>query len=62
MEGICESVLRNAAYGIAAGTRRIQFRVGQCPGYGSGVDAYTGWNSVSRIVVEELPLCKSFLL
>jgi hypothetical protein len=54
--GICESV--KSGHSISAGTRRIQYRVGQCPSYGPTFDAYTGWSSVSRIIVEELPLPK----
>ena len=29
--------------------------VGDCVGKKSGSDAYTGWNSVTRIVIEEVP-------
>ena len=39
---------------IHKGKVRVGFWVGNCPGYGS-VDAYTGWNSVSRIFIEEVP-------
>jgi len=46
IEGVCETVSK--------GTVRVGFWVGNCHGYGS-VDAYTGWNSVSRIYVEEVP-------
>ena len=46
IEGVCEKV--------AKGTVRVGFWVGDCFGYGSA-DAYTGWNSVSRIYVEEVP-------
>jgi hypothetical protein len=31
---------------------RVGFWVGNCAGYGSA-DAHTGWNAVSRVVVEE---------
>jgi len=46
IEEVCEKVRK--------GTVRVGFWVGKCAGYGSG-DAYTGWNSVSRIYVEEIP-------
>ncbi|XP_068681027.1 collagen triple helix repeat-containing protein 1-like [Montipora foliosa] len=46
IEGVCENVHQ--------GTVRVGFWVGNCAGYGAA-DAYTGWNSVYRIYVEELP-------
>ena len=46
IEGVCEKV--------AKGIVRVGFWVGNCAGLGSA-DAYTGWNSVSRINVEEVP-------
>ncbi|XP_066019432.1 collagen triple helix repeat-containing protein 1-like [Pocillopora verrucosa] len=46
IEGVCEKVHK--------GVVRVGFWVGNCKGYGSA-DAYTGWNSVSRIYVEEVP-------
>ena len=46
IEGVCEKIHR--------GTVRVGFWVGKCAGQKSG-DAYTGWNSVSRISVEEVP-------
>ena len=47
IEGVCEKVHK--------GTVRVGFWIGQCGnGYKSG-DALTGWNSVSRIYVEEVP-------
>jgi len=39
---------------IPKGRVRVGFWVGNCPGHGNH-DAYTGWNSVSRIFVEEVP-------
>lgn len=40
---------------LTAGAKRIQFSIQECPNFGGFVyDAYTGWNSVSRIVIEEL--------
>ena len=46
IEGVCEKVHK--------GTVRVGFWVGNCTSYGSA-DAHTGWNSVSRIYVEEVP-------
>ena len=46
IEGVCETVSK--------GIVRVGFSVGNCVGYGTA-DAYTGWNSVSRIYVEEIP-------
>jgi len=41
--------------GISAGTVRVGINVGDCVGKKSGSDAYTGWNSVMRIMIEEVP-------
>ena len=41
--------------GIGKGTVRVGLVVGDCPGYKSGSNAYTGYNSVARIIVEEVP-------
>ena len=46
IEGVCEKVHK--------GTVRVGFWVGNCAGVKSA-DAETGWNSVSRIYVEEVP-------
>ena len=46
IEGYCEN--------IPKGQVRVGFNVGNCAGYGNA-DAHSGWNSVSRIVVEEIP-------
>ena len=46
IEGVCEKLHK--------GTVRVGFWVGNCRGFGSA-DAYTGWNSASRIYVEEIP-------
>ena len=46
IEGHCDNIHK--------GKVRVGFWVGNCPGYGS-VDAYTGWNSVSQIFIEEVP-------
>ena len=44
-EGYCEN--------IPQGTVKVELWVGQCPGYTLG-NAYTGWESVSRIMIEEV--------
>ena len=44
-EGYCEN--------IPQGTVRVELWVGQCSGVTLG-DASTGWNSVSRIMIEEV--------
>ena len=44
-EGYCEN--------IAKGAVRVELWVGKCSGDTLG-DAYTGWNSVSRIMIEEV--------
>ena len=46
IEGHCNNIHK--------GKVRVGFWVGNCAGYGNA-DAYTGWNSVSRIFVEEVP-------
>ncbi|CAH3174788.1 unnamed protein product [Porites evermanni] len=46
IEGVCEKIHK--------GTVRVGFWVGNCAGYKSA-DAHTGWNSVSRLYVEEVP-------
>ncbi|KAL9960183.1 hypothetical protein ACROYT_G033601 [Oculina patagonica] len=45
-EGYCEN--------LAQGAVRVELWVGKCSGQTQG-DAYTGWNSVSRIMIEEVP-------
>ena len=45
-EGYCEN--------LARGTVRVELWVGKCSGATQG-DAYTGWKSVSRIMIEEVP-------
>ena len=44
-EGYCENIPQGAV--------RVELWVGQCSGYTLG-DAWTGWNSVSRIMIEEV--------
>ena len=45
VEGYCEN--------IAAGDVRVGFHIGKCVGYRLA-DGYTGWNSVSRIIIAEM--------
>ena len=44
-EGYCENIPQGAV--------RVELWVGQCSGYTLG-NAHTGWNSVSRIMIEEV--------
>lgn len=46
VEGLCE--------GVKSGLVDVAVWVGTCADYPRG-DASTGWNSVSRIIIEELP-------
>ena len=46
IEGYCESIHK--------GKIRVGLNIGNCPGYGSA-NGETGWNSVSRLVIEEIP-------
>ena len=46
VEGVCDKIHK--------GTVRVGFWVGNCKGFGSA-DAVTGWISVSRMFVEEIP-------
>ena len=46
IEGHCNDIPKGAV--------RVGFWIGNCNGYGNA-DGYTGWNSVSRIFVEEIP-------
>jgi len=45
-QGYCEN--------LARGTVSVELWIGKCPGPPLG-DANTGWNSVSRIMIEEVP-------
>ena len=49
-EGFCEN--------IPQGRVTVELWVGQCPTSTLG-DAYTGWNSVSRIMIEEVSRAQS---
>ena len=40
--------------GIGKGTVRVGLVVGDCFGFNSGSDAYTGYHSVARIIIEEV--------
>ena len=46
-EGYCEN--------LARGTVRVELWVGKCSAHITQGDAYTGWDSVSRIMIEEVP-------
>ena len=46
IEGHCNNIHK--------GKVRVGFWIGNCPGYGNA-DGYTGWKSVSRMFVEEVP-------
>ena len=50
IEGYCKQVPK--------GHIRVGFWIGKCKNYSVG-DGYTGWNSMSRIVIEEVPLPQS---
>ena len=45
-EGYCENIPQGAV--------RVELWVGKCAGGTSLGNAYTGWNSVSRIMIEEV--------
>ena len=49
-EGYCENILQ--------GVVRVELWVGKCSGWTLG-NAYTGWNSVSRIMIEEVSRSQS---
>jgi len=40
--------------GIPAGKVRVGLSVGNCGGFRKSYDAWTGWNQVSRIIIEEV--------
>ena len=46
IEGYC--------YQVPKGHIRVGFWIGKCQGYGLGYGE-TGWNSISRIVIKEVP-------
>ena len=47
IEGVCNA--------LPAGIVEVGFHVGYCKDYSYNADAHSGWNSVSRIYVEEIP-------
>lgn len=47
IEGVCNA--------LPTGTVTVGFHVGYCKGYSYNANAHSGWNSVSRIYVEEIP-------
>ncbi|XP_068716905.1 collagen triple helix repeat-containing protein 1-like [Montipora capricornis] len=46
IEGYCENIHK--------GKIRVGINIGNCNGYGNS-DGHTGWNSVSRLMIEEVP-------
>ena len=46
IEGYCNN--------IHNGKIRVGINIGNCAGYGNS-NGYTGWNSVSRLIIEEVP-------
>ncbi|KAL9986628.1 hypothetical protein ACROYT_G000799 [Oculina patagonica] len=46
IEGYCDNIHKDKI--------RVGINIGNCPGYGNS-DGYTGWNSVSRLMIEEVP-------
>ena len=46
IEGYCNNIHK--------GKIRVGINIGNCAGYGNS-NGYTGWNSVSRLIIEEVP-------
>jgi len=46
IEGYCDNIHK--------GKIRVGINIGNCAGYGNS-NGYTGWNSVSRLIIEEVP-------
>ena len=46
IEGYCDNIHK--------GKIRVGINIGNCPGYGDS-NGHTGWNSVSRLMIEEVP-------
>ena len=60
ISGVCRSA---GGVNITSGPVLVQFSLMDCPGFGGFVyDAYTGWNSISRILLEEIIPRKSVCL
>ena len=58
--GICQQA---GTRPLTSGYHVVQLRVQDCPGFGGFVyDAYTGFNSASRILVEEVLPCKCLMV
>ena len=52
LSGLCRGA---GGQNFTKGVKLVQFSVMDCPGFGGFVyDAYTGWNSVSRVILEEV--------
>ena len=47
------ATIEDYCQGISRGTVKVALNVGFCAGYKRG-NAYTSWNSVSRIIVQEV--------
>ena len=46
IEGYCDNIRK--------GNIRVGINIGNCPGFGNS-DGNTGWMSVSRLIIEEVP-------
>ena len=46
IDGYCDNIRK--------GNIRVGINIGNCPGYGNS-DGHTGWMSVSRLIIEEVP-------
>ncbi len=46
LEGYCNNIHK--------GKIRVGINIGNCPSFGNS-DGHTGWNSVSRLIIEEVP-------
>ena len=46
VEGYCDNIHK--------GKIRVGINIGNCPSYGNS-NGHTGWNSVSRLIIEEVP-------
>ena len=46
IDGSCDNIHK--------GKIRVGINIGNCPGFGHS-DGHTGWNSVSRLIIEEVP-------
>ena len=49
-------------YGVMTGLRRVQLYLKDCPSFDGYVyDSFTGWNTVSRIIIEEISPSELFI-